>query len=165
MVSPPWMMCCCCCFAGGADDCSSSKSKWKSLWWLFIASHEMRVFSCAVFFFSCFGSLMPFCGTKWKRNEAFESSRGLIVCCLRMGHTVTSNSVTFDTIAACNIATSRGAAFLPKVTYAHNDRVGKIASLPGYGGHCREGSQVVVRRAILKFRNATKAHKHHFWLK
>ena len=67
-------------------------------------------------------------------------------------------------------ATSRAGplAFLPEVTYAHNDRVfGKIALL-GWamdGGHCVEGSQVVVRRAILKFRDATKAHKHHFWLK
>ena len=44
---------------------------------------------------------------------------------------------------------------------------GKIALL-GWAmdeGHCVEGSQVFVRRAILKFRDATKAHKHHFWLK
>ena len=65
MVSPPWMMCCCCCFAGGADDCSSSKSKWKSLWWLFISRCNVLglffLFFC-VFDAVCMGFLMVLAG-------------------------------------------------------------------------------------------------------
>ena len=64
---------------------------------------------------------MPFCGTKWKRNEAFERrpTCNCVLCEDGMGHGhYTSNLIRLPH------ATSRAGplAFLPEVTYAHNDR-------------------------------------------
>ena len=74
---------------------------------------------CVVLCRAC--SVMPFCGTKWKRNEAFERrpTCNCVLCEDGMGHGhYTSNLIRLPH------ATSRAGplAFLPEVTYAHNDR-------------------------------------------
>ena len=162
MVSPPWMMCCCCCFAGGADDCSSSKSKWKSLWWLFISRCNVLglfflffcvVLCCVVSRLFCDAVLRNEMETERSlREEAYDrncvlcedGSRSLRICLIRLPHATSQHR---------NIA-----AFLPKVTYAPNDRVfGKIAlrACRATGAIVGRVRRVVVRRAILKVRDAT----------